>query len=239
LTAQRGSAIIGQMGRPHRAAEGGYVYHVLNRANARMSIFAGEGDFAAFEHVLLQAVQRTQTRLLAYCLMPNHWHLVVWPRKDGELSSFVGWLTLTHTQRWHAHRGSTGSGHLYQGRFKSFPIQEDEHLYTVARYVERNALRANLARRAEQWRWASLYRWLRGSVEDRELLAAWPLPRKAGWAEFVNTPQTEAELAAIRQSMLRGNPFGDEAWSERATSRLGLETTLRPRGRPKKSEKGS
>ena len=138
------------MGRPHRAAEGGYVYHVLNRANARTTIFAEQEDFAAFEKVLLQAVERTSTRLLAYCLMPNHWHLVVWPRKDNELSKFLGWLTLTHTQRWHAHRDSAGTGHLYQGRFKSFPIQQDEHLYAVARYVERNALRANLVRRAEQ-----------------------------------------------------------------------------------------
>ena len=131
---------------------------MLNRANARMTIFDDDGDYEAFETILEQAVARFETRLLAYCLMPNHWHLVVWPRNDGELSSLVGWLTLTHTQRWHAHRRSAGSGHVYQGRFKSFPIQEDDHFYTVARYVERNALRANLVPRAEQWRWSSLYR---------------------------------------------------------------------------------
>ena len=222
------------MGRPHRAAEAGYVYHVLNRSNARMTIFEDEEDYAAFEEVMLQAVRRTQTRLLAYCLMPNHWHMVVWPRTDGELSAFAGWVTLTHTQRWHVHHQSAGSGHVYQGRFKSFPIQEDEHLYTVARYVERNALRAKLTRRAEQWRWGSLYRWVRGTAEDRELLAAWPLPRRSGWAEFVNLPQSEAEMTAIRRSVQRGNPFGDDSWSERTVRSLGLETTLRPRGRPKK-----
>ena len=227
------------MGRPHRAAAGGDVYHVLNRANARMTIFEDAWDFAAFEQVLSQAVERTQTRLLAYCLMPNHWHLLVWPQKDGELSRFLGWLTLTHTQRWHVHRHSTGSGHVYQGRFKSFPIQEDEHFYTVARYVERNALRAKLTRRAEQWRWGSLYRWLRGSAEDRKLLATWPLPRKSGWAEFVNGPQTEAELQAVRRSVHRGSPFGDPSWNERAVHRLGLESTLRPQGRPKKTKNGS
>jgi putative transposase len=227
------------MGRPHRAAEGGYVYHLLNRANARMTIFEDSGDYEAFEEVLREAVARSKMRLLAYCLMPNHWHLVVWPKKDGELSQFAGWLTLTHTQRWHARRGSTGSGHVYQGRFKSFPIQDDEHFYMVARYVERNALRGNLVRRAEQWRWSSLYRWLRGSAEDKELLAAWPLPRKSSWVEHVNAAQTEAELHALRLSIQRCSPFGDEGWTDHTVRQLGLESTIRPRGRPKKQENGS
>ena len=212
---------------------------MLNRANARLRIFEDEDDYEAFEKILKEAVERTQTRLLAYCVMPNHWHLVVWPREDGELSRFAGWLTLTHTQRWHAHRRSAGSGHVYQGRFKSFPIQEDDHLYSVGRYVERNALRAKLAPRAERWRWCSLYRWLRNSAEDRSLLAAWPAPRQAGWVDHVNTPQTEAELAAIRRSVNRGSPFGDDTWIAKAVRELSLESTLRPRGRPKLDNNGS
>lgn len=227
------------MGRPNRAAAGGYVYHVLNRANARMTIFDNHDDYAAFETVLAEAVERSGTRLLAYCVMPNHWHLLVWPRKDGELSQFVGWLTLTHTQRWHAHRRSIGSGHVYQGRFKSFPIQEDQHFITVARYIERNAKRARLVRRAENWQWGSLYRWRQGTPAEKQLLAAWPLPRRAGWVDHVNTPLTEAELVAVRHSVQRGCPFGSQPWSERAVRRLGLESTLRPRGRPKKSSNGS
>jgi len=114
------------------------VYHVLNRANARMTIFENPHDYDAFERVLEEAVERTNMRLLAYCVMPNHWHLVAWPAEDGQLSRFTGWLTLTHTQRRHAHRHSTGSGHVYQGRFKSFPVQDDEHFLAVCRYVERN-----------------------------------------------------------------------------------------------------
>lgn len=227
------------MGRPHRAALGGYVYHVLNRANARLTICEGPADYEAFEKVLLEAVERTKTRLLAYCVMPNHWHLVVWPRTDGELSRFVGWLTLTHTQRWHAHRHSAGEGHLYQGRFKSFPVEDNEHLYTVTRYAERNAQRAGLAARAEQWRWGSLFRWLRASAEDKRLLSAWPVPRQPGWIDRVNEPLTDAELSAVRRSVERGCPFGSSAWSERAISKLHLETTLRPRGRPKKANNGS
>ena len=130
-----------------RTSAGGLLYHVLNRANARMRIFDTEKDYAAFERILAEAVRRTRMRLLAYCVMPNHWHLVAWPREDGDLSTFVGWLTLTHTQRWHAHRHSVGSGHVYQGRFKSFLVESDEHLWTVCRYVERNALRAGCAPR--------------------------------------------------------------------------------------------
>ncbi len=227
------------MGRPRRAADGGLIYHVLNRANARMTIFEKPEDFAAFEGVLAEAVERTQTRLLAYCVMSSHWHLVVWPQGDGELSRFTGWLTLTHTQRWHANRHNSGTGHLYQGRFKSFPIQDDEHLFTVCRYVERNALRANLVRRAEDWRWSSLYRWHCGTAKEKALLSAWPLRRLPNWLEEVNMPQREAELAALRRAVNRGCPFGEAFWSEQVVRRLGLESTLRPRGRPRKHEKGS
>ena len=126
------------------------VFHVLNRANARATIFEKPEDYAAFERVLREAVDRVEMRVLAYCLMPNHWHLVLWPRRDGDLSKFMGWLTLTHTQRWHAHHRTVGTGHLYQGRYKSFPVQDDEHFLTVCRYVERNGLRANLAPRADE-----------------------------------------------------------------------------------------
>ncbi len=98
-------------------------------------------DYHAFERILAEGLERYPCRILSYQLMSNHWHLVVWPKGDGDLSRFMAWVTLTHTQRWHAHRDSAGTGHVYQGRFKSFPVQEDDHLYTVCRSVERNALR--------------------------------------------------------------------------------------------------
>ena len=114
----------GIMGRAKRADDGGMVFHVLNRANARSTIFEKPEDYAAFERVLGEALDRVEMRVLAYCLMPNHWHLVLWPRRDGDLSKFMGWLALTHTQRWHALHRTTGTGHLYQGRFKShFPYK--------------------------------------------------------------------------------------------------------------------
>jgi putative transposase len=221
------------MGRPKRAADGGWVYHVLNRGNAGLPIFAKDEDFAAFERVLEEAVDRTGTRLLSDCLMRNDWHLVEWPQEDGELSRFVGWMTLTHTQRWHSDRRNAGTGHLYQGRFKSFPIQEDNHFLTVCRYVERNALRANLVSRAEEWRWSRLYRWSCGTAQEQRILSPWPVRRSAGWLEHVNEAQTDAELATLRRSVLRGCPYGDEAWSATAIESLDLAMTVRPIGRPR------
>jgi putative transposase len=227
------------MGRAKRADDGGLIYHVLNRANARMTIFEQDAEYEAFEKVLQEAVERTQTRLLAYCIMPDHWHLIVWPKQHGELSRFVGWLTLTHTQRWHAHRHSRGSGHVYQGRFKSFPVQRDEHFYTACRYVERNALRAKLVERAEQWRWSSFYRRKLSKAGEKSWLSAWPLERPRRWAALVNGAETEAELAAVRRSVNRGCPLGEKTWTDKMVRRLGLEMTLRPHGRPKKQVKGS
>ena len=220
------------MPRPNRIAARDVIYHVLNRANGRGRIFEQAGDYRAFERVLEEAAAREAMRLLAYCVMPNHWHLVIWPRRDGDLSSFVGWLTQTHAQRWHAYRDTGGAGHVYQGRFKSFPVQSDEHLLIVCRYVERNPLRAGLVNRAERWRWSSLWRRTYGDQNARALLAPWPVPRPSDWCAWVNRPQTAAELDAIRTSLVRGRPFGDIPWGTRIATALGLESTYRARGRP-------
>ena len=222
------------MGRPLRAAVGGVIYHVLNRANGGLQLFAKAGDYGAFERVFEEAHERIPMRTLAYCLMPNHWHLVLWPRRDGDLSRFLAWVTLTHTQRWHAHRKTTGQGHVYQGRFKAFPVQGDEYFLAVCRYVERNPLRAGLVVRAEEWRWSSLWWRKAGTAAKRRWLAEWPIARPSRWVDWVNEPQTGAEIEALRQCVTRGQPFGSEAWVRRTALRLGLEVTLRPRGRPRR-----
>jgi len=229
------------MGRPLRAAEGGIVYHTLNRANARLAIFADDGDFAAFVRVLAQAVTQHDMRLLAYCVMPNHFHLLLWPRSDGDLSHFMGWLTLTHTQRWHAHHRTTGSGHLYQGRFKSFPVESDDHFLTVCRYVERNALRAGLVAQAEDWRWGSLRRYEASNSPTTEpLLSPWPIERPPDWKLRVNLPMSPVEEAAMQRCIRRGQPYGSASWQQQTAVRLGLESTFRSQGRPsKKANNGS
>ena len=222
------------MGRPLRAAAGGIIYHVLNRANGRQVMFDKPQDYQVWENVLMEAKIQVPVRILAYCVMPNHWHLVLWPRNDGDLSRFMAWLTLTHTQRWHAQHQSVGSGHLYQGRFKSFPVQSDEHFLTVCRYVERNALRAKLVKRAENWQWSSLWRRTQGPKQS-QWLTDWPVARPRQWVKWTNDPQTETELEAIRQCVQRGRPLGKDSWVQGMTRRLNLESTLRPRGRPKKN----
>ncbi len=221
------------MPRRPRIATGGLAYHVLNRRVGRQPLFEKPADYAAFEKVLQEAHERTRIRIAAYCLMPNHWHLLLWPRADGELSEVLRWITVTHTQRWHAHRKTAGTGPVYQGRFKSFPVQTDEHFLTVARYVERNALRAELVNRAEAWRWSSLWRREQKDHAQATWLGEWPVERPRNWVERVNRPETAAELEALRTCAQRGRPFGGGSWVARTAKRLGLESTLRGRGRPR------
>jgi putative transposase len=223
------------MPRTARATPGGYVYHVLNRAVARLPLLQKDGDFEAFVRVMIETKDKHAIRLLGFCLMPNHWHLLLWPRRDGELSAFIRWLTHTHTMRWHAHYHSSGSGHVYQGRFKAFPIQEDEHFYSVARYVERNPLRANLVRKAQAWRWSSLGQEHASDAKARVELDGWPVPRPEDWIALVNEAQTEKELEALRRAAQRGSPYGDDGWQKRLANKLGLEHMLRSPGRPRKT----
>jgi len=208
------------------------LVHVLNRGIGRMQIFRAEKDYDAFGHTLEQTLRVAPIRICAYCWMPNHWHFVLWPQRDGDLSKFMQRMANMHTQRWQRAKLRVGYGHLYQGRFKSFPIENDEHFYSVVRYVERNALRAGLVERAEDWKWGSLYR--RTRKMRGPLLADWPLPQPSDWAEYVNLPQTEAELESIRRCLRRGSPFGNAAWIEQTADQLGLQSTLRRRGRPHK-----
>ena len=221
------------MPRRHRGATGGLVYHVLNRRAGRLPLFEQPGDYAAFERVLREAFERTKVRILVYCLMPTHWHLLLWPRRDGELSQVVRWITVTHVQRWHAFHETAGTGPVYQGRFKSFPVQTDTHFLTVARYVERNAVRARLVTRAESWRWSSLRQREQGDPKRRAFLSDWSVSRPRDWVAHVNAPHTAAELEGVRRSVRREYPFGSTTWVVRMAKRLGLESTLRSRGRPK------
>src|SRR2546423_11079704 len=170
------------MPRTARAAVGGLVYHVLNRGNGRQRIFHKDRDFAAFVALLIEGKKHADVDLLTYCIMGNHFHLAVIPRTDKDLGRYLSWVCNTHVKRYRAHYRNS-SGHLYQGRFKSFVVQSDEHLLIVLRYIEANALRAALVSRAEDWQWCSL-----GCDKKTAaaLLSAWPIDRPASWKTLVN-----------------------------------------------------
>jgi putative transposase len=162
--------------------------------------------------------------------MPTHWHFVAWPREDGELSRFFGYLGLTHAARWQAAHGAVGTGHVYQSRFKNFLVQRDEHLMWVLRYVERNPLRAGLVTRTQDWRWGSL--WAREREGPmREMLSDWPIARPRDWAAEVNRAQSPAEEEAVRLATRRGRPLGKQRWVAEVARKYDLQSTLRPRGR--------
>ena len=223
------------MPRTARASVGNVCYHVLNRGNARMTVFHKDDDYGAFLKLLNQANERISMRLLAFCLMPNHFHLVAFPRNDGDLSKWMQWLMTSHVRRYHRHYDS--SGHVWQGRFKAFPIQSDEHLLTVMRYVERNPVRAKTipVRKAQNWPWSSA-----GTPSKRfESVNLHPSPvkKQTNWLEWVNQPLSETELEALQTSIGRGRPFGGSQWQQRISKRLGLESSIRPRGRPRKQTK--
>jgi putative transposase len=219
------------MPRSARVAPGGIVYHIINRANGRLRLFKKEEDFLAFYRVLLLAHRRLPLPILGWCIMGNHWHFVAIPENDGDLSRFFGYLSLTHATRWQVAHNAVGTGHVYQGRFKNFMIQEDEHLLWVLRYVERNPLRAGLVRREQNWKWSSLYARLHGPSEIQALLADWPADRPRNWVGQVNRAQTEAEVASIQLATKRGRPLGDPDWVNGIVRRYDLGGALRPRGR--------
>ena len=200
----------------------------------RKTLFFNDEDYLAFKRIIGDTLEKRPMRMLSYCLMPNHWHFALWPEKDDDLGRFMQQLTVTHVTRWQKNYNMVGYGHVYQSQFKSFPIETDEHFYQVNRYVERNALRANLTARAENWAYGRLWIRQHGTAEQRVLLSSWPLPVPQKWKSYVNQPASEAELAALRRSVVRGAPYGSTSWIESTASKLGLQATLRKPGRPKK-----
>ncbi len=222
------------MPRTARASVADICYHVINRGNARATVFHDAADYEAFIALIEEACERIPMRVSGFCLMPNHFHLVLWPLGDGDLSRWMQWLLTVHVRRHH--RRYQSSGHVWQGRFKAFPVQKDAHLLAVLRYVERNPVRAGLVDRSEDWRWSSLAPEgsARAAPPAGALTRRSPVPLPRGWGGHVSSAETQEELEVLRNSVNRGAPFGGALWAGRTAERLGLESTMRPRGRPYK-----
>jgi putative transposase len=204
----------------------------MNRGNNKERIFHKAGDYQAFLAVVAEAVERFGVELFCWCLMPNHWHLVIRPGRTAKLAEFMRWLTVTHVRRHHEHYQGQ-SGHLYQGRYKGFPVEDDNYFLTLGRYVEGNALKAKLVVRAEQWEWSSLSQRLRRGKQPP--LAEWPVDRPSDWTDLVNEMLTVEQEQAIATSLARQRPLGSPAWIKRISTRLGLAQTTVSRGRPVKA----
>jgi putative transposase len=218
------------MPRPPRVICADWCYHFINRANKQAKVFHGPADYDRFLQLVGEAQTRVDISILGYCLMPNHVHLVVRPKSAADLSKWAHWLFSSHAHRYHAQHAS--NGHVWQGRFKTFAIQADQHLLTVLRYVERNALAGKLVTRAEDWRWGSL-RW-RGTHAAPVMLSACPIELPSYWIDFVNQAQTAAELAEIRTCVNRQRPFGSMDWVKSAACQLQNDQSLDPIGRPRR-----
>jgi len=213
------------MPRPLRKIEAGTIYHVTNRGRGRPPLFPEDADFEAFVRLLAEALHRFKVDLLAWCLIGNEWHLLLRPRTDEALSRFMGWIAVTHVRRHHMRHPKSG-GHLYETRFKSFPVQADEHFLKVARYLHAIPLRARLVKRTRQWRWNDLT----GQLPT----AAWPMRKPKNWLAMVDVEIDPQQAQRLEQSIVRGTPFGDERWAQKAAKRHGLEAKLKPIGRPRK-----
>lgn len=217
-----------------RKFPGGIVYHVLNRANARVPIFMSEEDYVTFEHTLYEAWEQSGMPILSYEIMPNHWHLSLYPQEQDFVSDFMEWLTNTHVKRWQAAHDTVGMGHLYQNSYKAFAVSTDRYCLNMLRYIESNALRAGLVKHAEDWRWGSLWIRLKGTPKQRKMLASWPVDCPDNYLDFVNEPVPKDTLEVIRGSAERGKPFGSDEWTNKTAEILGI--TLRNRGRPRKQD---
>ena len=223
------------MGRPPRNSQGGYVYHVIGRGLKPKPMFRSTEDYQEFDRTLAQAVDRFECRLLAYCMLPKHWHLVLIPRKDGDLSKLMAWLTTTHSARWHSKPRRAGTGGLYERRFRSFPVQDDTKLLDIIQFVEAHPRRTSIVKLLDDWPWSSLTRRGTGTPPLGPLLSSLPVPLPMDWSQQLNLAMSAETLDEIKHCIERSCPYGDKVWVQKTATRLNLESTLRPRGRPRKA----
>ncbi len=222
------------MTRSLRINVGGEIYHCINRSVGRQTIFREHKDYRLFENILQELVDITGMRILAYCIMPNHFHLVLYPENNGELSDFMKRLTGTHTQRYRLATQTIGEGPLYQGRYKSFIIQNDMHLFTVLRYVERNPITAGLVDNPLSWKYGSVYRRYNGTVKEKQLLSQWVCEEPDDYLNLLSQALTLKEIEKIESSEVKGIPFGNDVYVISTAEKYGVGSILRGKGRPRK-----
>jgi len=230
------------MPRLPRPISDGFVYHAINRGNNRGPVFLDADDHKSFLEALDRTRQRYPFRLYGYCLMSNHFHLLLKPGEGQSISRILQSVSVAHT--WRYHKRHSSSGHVWQGRFKSPVIQDGAHMITVLKYIEANPLRARIVDDLSAYPWSSYPAHAYGRPDpllDRlpeyESLGHTASERQIQWRRRLESLQSESELAALRDSVKSGKPIGDPDWVRSHAHSLGIELNPRPRGRPKKLEK--
>ncbi|MDR3643288.1 MAG: transposase [Candidatus Doudnabacteria bacterium] len=208
------------------------IYHVINRSNARWDIFKTDKDFQGVVNSLIETLELIPIDIFAFILMSNHWHFVIRPKQNDDMGRFFGKFTQKATQRWHTKHSTVGTGHLFQGRFKSFLVEKDSYFLQLVKYVEANALRAKMVKKAEDWPWSSLYLRLKHPELAKKVLAPWPIDIPRSYLSLVNQSLPKVQLDNIRTSIEKSRPLGSEAWVARQVGKYDLSYTLRQRGRP-------
>lgn len=206
------------MARLARIVIPGIPHHVTQRGNRREQVFFGPDDYRAYLDFLGVAARRSNTSVIAYCLMPNHVHLILIPDNKDGLRATLAETHRRYTGRINARNKWTG--HLWQGRFGSVAMDED-HLASAVRYVSLNPVRARLVSRAEYWEWSSVRAHLAG-VSDGVVEVAVVLDRFPDFAAMLTAGEDDAMINKIRKAETTGRPAGNAGWlqdMERLTGR--------------------
>ena len=221
------------MARLARVVAAGVPHHVTQRGNRRQPVFFGPDDYAAYRALLAEGCKAAGVQVWAYCLMPNHVHLILVPPEPDALRAALGEVHRRYTL--HVNRREGWRGFLWQGRFASFPMDET-YLLACARYVELNPVRAKLVRRARDWRWSSARAHLDGR-DDGLVKTAPLLERVPDWAGLLGRGLGEDEHEAIRSGERTGRPLGAAAFVTRLEKRLGRPLARRKPGPKPRADK--
>jgi putative transposase len=221
------------MPRQARVVVPGVPHHVLQRGNRRQQTFFRDADYQAYLRFAADAFAEARVEIWAYCLMPNHVHLIATPGATEALAHAVGVTHARYTRRINRREG--WSGYLWQGRFTSFPMDEN-YLRRCARYVGLNPVRAGLAGRAVDWRWSSVGAHVEGRPDP--LLTPGPLAERLGpdMARFFDIDSSEEERLALRLAASTGRPLGAPDWVKTLEVATGRDLKMRPVGRPKNGD---
>ena len=217
------------MARLARFVQPGVPHHITQRGNRRQATFFSDHDYALYHDLVAEGCRSAGVACWAYCLMPNHVHLILVPEDEGGLRRALGEAHRRYTRAVNFREG--WRGYLWQGRFASFPMDE-AHLLACVRYVELNPVRARLVERPEDWRWSSAAAHLAGHG-DGLFDAAPMLDRVTDWRALLDSGLDEAEHRAIQAHERIGRPLGASAWIERLERLSGRRLARRPAGRPR------